>query len=640
MKKNNFLIIAILIAFGMNAQNFQQALQLIEPAKSINKKENAVFVAPKTGFDEKSDRAATDTIPGMYWNFAGGFPADWTRADLSSNQIGGWQHTLLAPQGQFSTNIGVLNSTSNENGYMILDGDFYNPGTPPSEHDMDAYMQTPVLDLSSYQDVKLHFQYAFRYCCDASEIEMNVRVSTDGGTTFTNIDFRDGLEVNRVSVNAVNKNINISNIAGGQSNVVIRFHVKGASHYFWMIDDVAITEAADNDLVLLRRFVDFYYEDGGYYTQLPYSQLGEIDFRGRTYNNGVATQTGAKLNIAVTKDGSEIYNSSSSGASIGRLDTTILSLTNTFNPEGTGEYSISFNLNQDQEDQIPTDNTLPNATFSVGDTICARDDGNTESLVRYSTSNYVGGDVDGSRAVTRFDLPNEGSLKSMSIFIFDDSLTVGTSFKAVVYGLSDLGITLNPLLESDIVDINTSADLNKWYHIPFITDGVNEIIPEDGASYLVGIEVFGVGATSGNRRVSIGAERRTQQPQRTTYVYITGGNPGWGFTENGQPLIRLNILDPTASVNNINPNYFSLGQNIPNPTSNETRIEYFISEFTNVNLSVIDITGKSVYAENLGNKAQGKHQINLDLSDLSNGIYFYTLRTKFGEQTKRMVIAK
>ena len=99
---------------------------------------------------------------------------------------------------------------------MILDGDFYNPGTPPSEHNMDAYMQTPVLDLSDYQDVKLHFQYAFRYCCDANEIDMNVGISIDGGNSFTNIDFRDGLEVNRVSVNAINKNINISNIVGGQ----------------------------------------------------------------------------------------------------------------------------------------------------------------------------------------------------------------------------------------------------------------------------------------------------------------------------------------------------------------------------------------------------------------------------------------
>jgi len=640
MKKNNFLIIAILIAFGMNAQNFQQALQLIEPAKSIDKKENAVFVAPKTGFDEKSDRAATDTIPGMYWNFEGGFPADWTRADLSSNQIGGWRHTLIAPQGQFSTNIGVLNSTSNANGYMILDGDFYNPGTPPSEHKMDAYMQTPVLDLSDYQDVKLHFQYAFRYCCNANDIEMNVGVSTDGGNTFTNIDFRDRLEVNRASVNAINKNINISNIAGGQSNVVIRFHVKGASHYFWMIDDVAITEAAENDVVLLRRFVDFFYEGGGYYTQLPYSQLGEIDFRGRAYNNGVATQTGVKLNVAVEKDGSEIYNSSSTGVSLAKLDTTIVSLTNTFIPEGTGEYSISFNLSQDQEDQIPADNTLPNATFSVVDTVCARDDGNITSLIRYSTSSYEGGDVDGSRAVTRFDIPNEGALKSMSIFIFDDSLSVGTSFKAVVFGLSDLGITNAPILESDIVDINTSDDLNKWYHIPFITDGINELVFQEGASFLVGIEVFGVGATSGDRRVSIGAERRTQQPQRTTYVYVTGGTPGWGFTENGQPLIRLNILDPTTNVKNPDQNHFKLGQNIPNPTSNETRIEYFLSDFTGVNLSVIDITGKSVYSENLGNKPQGKHQVNLNLSDLSNGIYFYTLRTKFGEQTKRMIIAK
>ena len=104
MKKNNFLIITFLFAFGINAQNYNNVLQSIGPAKSIDNREKADFVKPKTGFDFKNNRGATDTIPGMYWNFEGGFPTDWTRADLSTNQIGGWQHTLLAPQGQFSTN--------------------------------------------------------------------------------------------------------------------------------------------------------------------------------------------------------------------------------------------------------------------------------------------------------------------------------------------------------------------------------------------------------------------------------------------------------------------------------------------------------------------------------------------------------
>ncbi|MFN4123263.1 MAG: T9SS type A sorting domain-containing protein [Flavobacteriales bacterium] len=639
MRKTYFFFASLFVATTVMAQTNKEVLRSIPQAEPKFNREKAEFAPEKYDFIQKS-RNSGDTIPGMYWDFAGGFPADWTRADNSQGQIGGWNHTTQAPQGQFSTNIGRLNSTTRDNGYMILDGDFNNPGNPPSEVRMNAWMQTPVLDLTDYIDVKLHFQYAFRFCCNAGDVRMEVQISTDGGTTFPNIiDFREGIQVNIASANAINRNFNITNIVSGQSQVVIRFFVTGASHYYWMVDDVAVTQSADNDLVLQRRFVDFLFEDGGYFTQMPFSQADQITFRGRVFNNGANAQSGTKLNVTVNRGAQTLYDHTSATVNLNKLDTTILDVTQTYTPDAKGTYTVNFTASSSEQDQIPADNTL-SASFIIGDTIFARDDGVLTGLSRYSTNFYVGGDVDGSIASTIYDCPKPGRIKSMSVYILNDANSIGTSFKAVVFPVLSTGIPSNPILESDLVDIDTEADMNKWHHVPFITDGVVDIIPDDGQSYLVGIQVFGVGPSNGNRLIVIGADRRTQQPLRTTYVFVAGTSQ-WGFTENGQPLIRLNLEDPeTIGFNELSNAQVLLGQNIPNPAQNSSTIYYTLSDFTSANLEIRDISGKLIANHALGSKAAGKHEFILDTSNFHNGVYFYTLQTRYGQQTRRMIISK
>jgi hypothetical protein len=641
MKKIYLSFLAYMVgATFVMGQNRSEILKNLPAAEPINKTMPAEFTPAKHDFNAKTERTPGDTIPGMYWDFAGGFPNDWSRADFSSPQTGGWEWTNLAPQGQFSTNIGLLQSTTRNNGYMILDGDLKNPGNPPSETPMNAWMQTPVLDLSGFQDVKLHFQYAFRFCCNPTTLRMEVQISTDGGQTFPNIiDFREGIPVNIASANPINRNFNISNIVAGQSQVVVRFFVTGSSHYFWMIDDVAITQSASNDLVLQRRFVDFFFEDGGYYTRLPYTQTDEIFFRGRVFNNGSENQTGSKLNVTVNRGAQEVFNNSTSGVTINKLDTAIISLNQSFTPNDIATYSVTFTASSDEADQIPADNTL-STTFAVVDTVFARDDGVLTGLTRYSTNFYVGGDVDGSIAGTIYDCPKPGRIKSMSVYILNDVNSIGTSFKAVLFPLLPNGIPSSPLLESEIVDINVAADMNKWHHLPFITDGELELIPEDGLSYIVGIQVFGIGPLNNNRLVVIGADRRTQQPLRTTYVNVASTGQ-WGFTENGQPLIRLNLEDPAqVSVNEVKANEIRLGQNIPNPAQQSSVIYYTISDFSVVSLDIHDISGKLIANYQLGNRGAGKHDFLLETSNYENGIYFYTLRTRYGSQTRKMIVSK
>ena len=581
-----------------------------------------------------NSRAAGDVISGYSWDFADTIPDGWTAVDVSGN--GPWVWSNQAPQGQFSTNIPRIQSTTGANGFMILDGDFYNEGPvagTPTEDPMDAYFQTPNLDFTGFDDVLLTFQSSVRFCCNGTTISMLVQVSNDG-TNWFDFDFRDDLPVNSTSTDPKDNAINISAIAGNQANVQVRFHVSGATHYFWMIDDVAFVESEENNLIVRNVFADYLFEGGGKYTRIPYGQVGPMTFRAIVENQGSVDQTNVTFNTTVTQAGTEVFNESAVDASFPRATIdTIVSVPFTIdNVAGSkGLYTASFDLTQDQTDVTPADNTFPNASFTVTDTVFARDNNAPLSTNKMSVGNYEGGDIDGSRLTNLFECTKGGIMSSVSVFLATDATAVGTTFKGIVYQATDAAFV--PILETDFYDITAPNQMNRWVTLPFLTDGSAEIIPEEGADYIVGIEVYGVTA---DKNVYLAEDEATLQPNQTTYIFVSDD---W-FYVNNLPFIRFNLVDPEVGIEDVNAPSVNLSQNIPNPANTFSLINYMLDKPSTVTLTITDISGKAVQVISQGTKSQGKHQINVNTSELSSGTYFYTLNTEIGSQTKRMMIVR
>jgi 2',3'-cyclic-nucleotide 2'-phosphodiesterase (5'-nucleotidase family) len=86
-------------------------------------------------------------------------------------------------------------------------------------------------------------------------------------------------------------------------------------------------------------------------------------------------------------------------------------------------------------------------------------------------------------------------------------------------------------------------------------------------------------------------------------------------------------------------NNFSLG-NYPNPFNPSTTIQYTLSQPENVKLVVYDILGKEV--KTLVNESQGPgtHNIVFNASNLSSGIYFYSITAGSFHQIKKMMLLK
>jgi len=117
------------------------------------------------------------------------------------------------------------------------------------------------------------------------------------------------------------------------------------------------------------------------------------------------------------------------------------------------------------------------------------------------------------------------------------------------------------------------------------------------------------------------------------------------FSQQGGGVYKLKVLysviTGNTQITNELPNSFCLSQNYPNPFNPSTTIEYEISRASLVQIKIFDVLGNEVQTLVSNYLSPGKYSSNFDASNLSSGIYFYTL-TSDGQKinTKKMILLK
>ena len=96
-------------------------------------------------------------------------------------------------------------------------------------------------------------------------------------------------------------------------------------------------------------------------------------------------------------------------------------------------------------------------------------------------------------------------------------------------------------------------------------------------------------------------------------------------------------VDATAGINSINSSKFSVSQNIPNPFSKTSLIEFYSPSNTLVTIKVANMLGSVVMNKSFWAQP-GNNKYVLSGKDFEPGIYFYTLSTEKQTVTKRMVV--
>jgi len=96
----------------------------------------------------------------------------------------------------------------------------------------------------------------------------------------------------------------------------------------------------------------------------------------------------------------------------------------------------------------------------------------------------------------------------------------------------------------------------------------------------------------------------------------------------------------SGSVELGNPGKFSLSQNYPNPFNPVTKIDYTLPLNSNVKIIVYDITGKVVNTLVNEAKTAGFHTVVFNASNLSSGVYFYSMTTDSFKDIKKLTVIK
>jgi hypothetical protein len=111
------------------------------------------------------------------------------------------------------------------------------------------------------------------------------------------------------------------------------------------------------------------------------------------------------------------------------------------------------------------------------------------------------------------------------------------------------------------------------------------------------------------------------------------------YEPEGIGTIAENACDPKVGINySESINGFALSQNYPNPFSEKTTISFEIPNETFVSLIITNVLGAEIIELAGKDYSQGKHSIEFDSNHLSNGVYFYTIRTDDFFSGRKMII--
>ncbi len=206
-------------------------------------------------------------------------------------------------------------------------------------------------------------------------------------------------------------------------------------------------------------------------------------------------------------------------------------------------------------------------------------------------------------------------------------------------------------LELGPIHVPTAGGTLKWRHSipdPSYRDGYEILVNTAGiaSTNFTNAAIFSV---TDNDPITAGDTVTTPHYGFVQYSADVNANAGQDIyvavhhTGNDQFVLLMTdfiLLEGSGSGVNENNTVITSLQNMPNPAINNTMISYSLKETANVDFSLFDVAGKKLSSLNQGIQTAGTHQFKLDVSNLSSGIYFYTITAGEYKITNKMSVMK
>ena len=114
---------------------------------------------------------------------------------------------------------------------------------------------------------------------------------------------------------------------------------------------------------------------------------------------------------------------------------------------------------------------------------------------------------------------------------------------------------------------------------------------------------------------------------------------GWGIINALAALNYAKVLS-AGNDNQIKPNNFILYQNYPNPFNPTTNIRFYVPQGSNVRINLYNTLGGLITKLYDGFAASGDHELTLDASKLSSGVYFVNLSAGDYQKAIKITVLK
>ena len=514
----------------------------------------------------------SDCADWVFGNASDEVNAPWSTIDLN------FECTANGPTGPYNGWAGAnpagsqapgINSTSGGN-FLLVDSDLFG-----ADANYDAFWvenswaQTAApIDCSANPYVAMSFET--RYRCwdnggsDGSE-KCFVEISRDGTTwpdltqSYVTTWEEEGMvayggdmvqcryevfpesETGFQTENPDYREFDITEAAGGQSQVWIRFRWVGTWGYSWEIDDIKVFDIEENDTRIDNYLSYTNYLETGVYENGAWAQSqlpGILSAGAKVYNFGWGTQENVVLDI-------EVNGATSSSSVIETFPNAVAdTLSADYVVSEVGTYTVNYALTADSFDDNPQNNyaTQP---FEVTEYSYGRDNGviveTYGGAFEYACMPY-------------YDMHNDGTIYGMDVAIMEGGED-GSPIRAFVIDLDDplnLGADgflappsdMLPLAESGETYLNPGVANNGTGEIVWYTFEFEEPLQVTAGQVLgASFEYFGGAA------LSI-AESSTNF-DGTAAIYgpaASDGSYAWRGTDE-MPMVRLNLdpnIEPTV----------------------------------------------------------------------------------------------
>ncbi|MFN2423584.1 MAG: T9SS type A sorting domain-containing protein [Cryomorphaceae bacterium] len=604
--------------------------------------------------------------------------SNWTSFNSSTPTPIDWEiitDNTVAPFG----GLNPMMLPTADNGFGFINADVGGDG---SQQNATLHIVDPI-DLTGVDNVAVQFYHVTRNFAST----YSVVYSLDAGDTWNTVPVASAPPSgNTDAANTSNPELAIVDLSaqiGNQPQVWIGFRYVASWGWFWAVDDVSLAESPDNYITLKDAWYDEWatikdpdvfnglfgpdidmvqsYE----YAFYKADQVRPLTFTADVQNLGSQPQTNVTFTAVLTGPDGTPHEFTEVLPTLAPGERTFMQITDAIPPPFNldngdmaqlGEYTVTFAVDQDEEDFLPEDNIGEDKSFRVDEEFISHLNNASygyfttlagagyEAFSRYAFHEETEIDFIEFALTTGPVNPEDALFESISLDVFTGS----------VYANQDAP---NDALESLFVDeegnssvtyfITDASIFNTTPVLAEETNWVRVMFPE--AITVTPEFIYNASITVGSAP-DIGAEdflwplaAGSNSSTASHYFGPFDGDPEVSLFIGGTAFaIRMGNSTTVNTVDGTEPVTFRLGQNYPNPVNGtETLIDWELLEpAQNITFTVHDMNGRVVEQRDLGDRPAGKQETLRVNTNLAAGVYQYSLIVGNYRAVRKMVVTK